>query len=540
MQVPERKLLFGILLFCAALAVLISIFSSGYFPVQADETDLAWVGKEVASGRIPYGDFFSFVPPATLYGVGAFFRFFGASLANLRFLAIGTTLLIVLFLYLLMLSCHLKAGWAAAAAFTIPSIYLPFWPVPSHHLFAIAFGLAALLAVWPEESKPLRWFLGGALIGLSGMSLQAEGLFFTLYLGARLLTGTYSKKTRSGVAALLGISLPVGVFSLLPFLSRSLGWAYYDLVTWPATYYKQAGGFNDVNPFHFLWRRLATTFPHNWHPASAAPMLLLLTAYSLPLLALIMPALSRDWRLGKRRPSRQWILTSTGIFLIFALYLKGRSDWTHMVFLTPMLLLLVVQAIDWERERLRPRLVKVWLVVALAISLARWPMLWVHSPPLLQRVADTDKIMRRRGVAAVVDLLPGVKKNRLPVLYLGKAGSALYFYWAPDPPPLDWIMPPYARYNAPWEYLTLADFARKHHVPYIVIARGEYNAFTKEPSAISDLLNKSYTKLKDSPWGVIMKRRNKPVTSTDSETAFSSHGKKPRQPFSSEATLSTH
>ena len=61
----NRAWLWSIFVAVLSLVLLTALFSTGFFPVQSDETHLAWVGKQAANGLVPYGDFFSYFPPLT-------------------------------------------------------------------------------------------------------------------------------------------------------------------------------------------------------------------------------------------------------------------------------------------------------------------------------------------------------------------------------------------------------------------------------------------------------------------------------------------
>lgn len=504
----KRRILLGIFVAVASLAVLITLFSWFYFPVQADETDVAWVAKQVSVGRIPYADFFSFIPPGALYLLGSYFRLTGPSLGALRLLTILLLVIMTLILYLLFTRKGLHYGWAVPAALSVPCIYLPFWPVPSHHWFAMTFGLAALLALDRKGNKAIDWLVGGILVGMSGMCLQTEGLFFFLFCLPLLCFDSNGRKGQKALAYCAGTAFPALLFSLILLISGAFGWAVYDIIKWPARFYKQVGGFNDINPIIFIGNQMLALIPKSLTPGSLAPLFLFIVALMVPLSAVFLPAFSPDWFSPEgRKASARWITSSWGLFLVFAIYLRGRADWTHLCLWTPVLLLMTVRIIDWDSEKIRPALFKAWLVGVLIISSIRWPMVWVKEPPVIHKVMEVDAIYVRHGLPAILNEIPGAKERGEPIIYLGKAGSALYFYWAPIPPPLDWIMPPSSRYNSRWEYGMLSDFARKNRVPWIVIPVKYHKAFTEEPSAVSSLLKSDYTLFKQTGLSVIYKRK---------------------------------
>lgn len=501
--------LLGWLLFVAGLAIGISLFSYNFFPFQWDEMTLAWAGKQVALGRAPYGDFFTFLPPLMLYGLGSFFKIFGASLAGLRFLSILWVALEGVFLYGLLLRLKMPAGWAAAAALQVPALFVAYWPVPSHHYFAMGLALLALYAGFGCMEKPSRlgWFVTGILAAATGLTLQTEGVIVCLLIaGMVLLLSPAGLKDRKLLWGLLGLLVPFLVVGLPLLIEDSLGWAFYDLVVWPSRYYHQRGGFNDVNAFDFLGRLYASFLPHNLSALAILHFAELTTALALPLLCLLLVTLSPVWVQGFQAVPKRWVWAMLGLLLLVLVYLGGRSDWTHLAILAPLFIALAAFDIDWKLEKFRPGLFKVWIVLALVVAAVRWPVSWVRNPPLLSHVATADYQYQRHFVDPLLARLPGVKHEQLPVLHLPN-GASLYFYYAPDPPPLDWVMPPSSRCDAPWEYTKFAAFANSHNVPYIVINRSYARDFFRQSSAISRLLKDQYTPYRETPLGMIFKRK---------------------------------
>ena len=496
----------AILLAAIALPLLISVFSYGYFPVQADETNLAWVGKLIAMGRLPYRDFFSFIPPLTLYGLGAFFKAAGSSLANLRLLSISWLLLTTILCYGLCIRQGTPAKWACAAAFAIPAVYVPYWPVPSHHYLAMALGLSACLLVWSGRPATTRWLLGGALCGLSGLALQTEGVFFAGLLALKLLLDPSTDRRRSALAAVASLASPLALVALILVLNGTAGDAIRDLVLWPFRYYKQPGGFNDVHALRFLGGLLGSSWPATFSLPALAPVCLLIVALTLPVLALALASMGPLFEIRRGKKLLPALLPPSGVLLCLLLYVRGRADWVHLALWAPVFLLLAFTAIDWTKERGRPRAIKIWLVAVLLLSAVRWPLYWTRHPPSLRQVLKTDAEFRERTILPMLHSIPGLEGDGLPLLYLSPQGSGCYFFWAPDPPPVDWLLPPAARYNAPWEYERLARFMREHRIPVVVIPERYYGSFLTDPSPLRDELRRAYRPEAKTVWGIVLRR----------------------------------
>lgn len=510
-----RILLCGLLLALASAGMLVSVFSSrysqagpaGYSPVRSDETVLAWVSKETAAGRVPYRDFFTFIPPLTLYGLASFFKAAGASLGALRLLSVAWLLLVTLLVYALMVRWRVPPPWAAGAALSFPALYLPFWPVPSHHWFAAGFGLLALFVISGERTLARHWAAAGALAGLSGLCLQTEGAVVCGLLFLRWALQERAGRGRAALAAMGGVAAPLALFALILWLEGALPHAYACLVQWPARYYKQPGGFNDVNFAEFLSGHWLSSLPASPGLAGWLPALSLSLAYALPLLALASVAASGAWVSPDARPARPWLFSAGGLVLVGLAYLGGRQDWTHVLFWIPLLVPLALHNVAWDRERWRPAACKAWILLVFAMACVRWPALWIETPPRIGEILGVDELVRSRSVPALLPRLPGVLDHDLPVLYLSMHGSSLYFYWAPLPPPVDWLQPPSMRYNAPEDYERIARFAQEHRIPYILVSENEYRKFAEEPSAVAELLRTRYRPYQKSPWGIVLVRK---------------------------------
>jgi hypothetical protein len=490
------------------LVLLTALFSTGFFPVQSDETHLAWVGKQAANGLVPYGDFFSYFPPLTIYLVADAFKLFGTSLAVLRFLTILWLSGLSIALFHLLRRPGLSPGWSAGAALLYPALYLPYWPVPSHHWFALGFGLLALLAAVRalERGSAALWFVAGAFAALSGLCLQTDGALCCALLFLILLqVPDKDRRVRLGLWAAAGLALPLVAVALIVALQGSLDWAWYDLVVWPSRFYKRQGGFNDVDTVAFLRDMVLHRLPAGFSLKALAPLATLLAALALPVLALVLPAFSPAWTSGDRRLDGRWMWTLAAILLAIALYLRGRADWTHLICYLPFLLFALVHGIDWTEERWRPRVLKGWIAVGLVLSASQWPSVLLQHPPCFSNVANIDADFRAHGSPSLLSLFPEAIQERLPILYLPD-GSGLLFHWEPVPPPLDWLMLPSSGVDAPWEYETWARFADSHQVPFIIVREPFVKGFLTEPSPIADLLKNEYRPERQTPWGTIFVR----------------------------------
>lgn len=510
MAPQTRTSLWAALLGVASLAILLSAFSWRFMPVQSDEATVAWAGKQTALGRVPYADFFSFLPPLTVYGLGAFFKAFGASIGALRVLSIFWLTAMTLLYFAMLRRLGQGDGLAAALAFCIPSLIVPVWPVSSHHWLAAGFGLAALWTALDtyERGAPSGWALSGALCALTLLTLQTDGLFFAFACGLLLLLSPHSRRNRRCLLAWLGgLLAPLSVTTAVLAIQGNLSLMIHDVLVWPARYYKQSGGFNDVSLVRSVGETFGRTLPFSAHPTEILVFLASCATGALVVAPLASLAWSPRWLRARRRPSRIWAWIAACMLVMGALYLSGRPDWTHLVFWSPIALFLAAREINWKHERLRPRIAAVVIVIVASVGAFRWALTWTSAPPLLSGALDVDREVMAHSYPLVVRMVPRIAKELAPVLCLPD-GASLYFYWAPLPPPVDLILPVSDRANAPLDYGYFVAFARRERIPYILIRHSQTAAFLSEPSSIATLLRQDYHLAAALPLGDLFERND--------------------------------
>ena len=492
-------------------AVLISAFGITFFPVKSDELTVAWMAKQAAMGRVPYVDYFCFIPPLTLYGLAAFFKAFGATLAAFRLLSVLWLLMITLLLQRLLSRGGMAPSWAAGTALLFPALFVPFWPVPSHHWFALGVGLASMAvadSALASCSKPL-WFVSGLLAGCSGLCLQTEGALFCLLLaGTFLLLAPRPLDWKAALWTLGGVVLPLLIFAGMLAPQGALGDALYCLVVWPANYYKQPGGFNDLNILSSVGSELARRWPpsgeFNGIMGSASFLCALLAALWAP----VSLALSPAWTDGgtDHKPLCRWASGLLGLLATAVVFLGGRAEWVHLTLFIPLLVVLSAREVNWNRERFRPFLFKGLLSICLTVCAFRWMAFWAQSPPLMMDILRVDTLVRENSVPSILADLPRVDGQPPPVVFLPH-GADLYFYWAPIPPPLDWVEPPSFKYNAPGDYAALAVFLMRERIPFVLVQANTEDMFLGQASPLQSVLSSAYRPVRRGRLGLLLERK---------------------------------
>jgi len=507
----RKDWLWTTLLGALGAAVLISAFGASFFPVKSDELTVAWMAKQAAMGRVPYADFFCFIPPLTLYGLAAFFKTFGATLAVFRLLSVPWLLATTLLLQRLLRRGGMTPSWSTGTALLFPALFVPFWPVPSHHWFALGVGLASMAAAdraIAEESKAL-WFASGLLAGCSGLCLQTEGALFCLLLaGTFLLLAPRPLDRKAAVWALGGMALPLLIFAGVLAAQGALGNALYCLVVWPAKYYKQPGGFNDLNILSSVASEFARRWPAGGGFTGTMGFVSFLCALLVALWAPVSLAMSPAWATGTadNQARRRWTYGILGLLATLAAFLGGRAEWVHLTLFIPLLLVLCAREVDWKREHLRPLLFKGLLSVCLAACALRWIGVWVQKPPLLADILRVDTLVVENSVPSILAALPRVD-GRLPSVVFLPHGADLYFYWAPIPPPVDWVEPPSFRYNAPGDYAALASFLVRERIPFVLVQANTEAMFLGQVSPLQSVLSSAYRPVRRDRLGLLLERK---------------------------------
>lgn len=495
MNQRARRLL-GLLLAVLSLALLLSLFSWKTFPVQADETSVAWLAKQTAEGRVPYRDFFCFYPPLTTYGLAALLKAGGPPLAAFRLLCLFALLASTLLAYGLLLKRGWPAPWAAALAFQIPALLVPFWPVASHHWLSLTAGLCALALYERAERLPSwgRHLLAGFVAGLSALTLQSDGLFFSVLVFALALSAPapFSRERLRALGALaLGEASAAALAALFLLLQGTLGDACYNLIVWPARYYKQPGGFNDVKFPAALASEVASRVQGKPLLEAAAGLLPAAALLLLASWAILSVLCSRQWACPGHRLPRRWAASLAALLAALFLFLTGRPDWTHFAFSVPFFVASALAARRPEDSPGPSPVLRGLLVFLLLVALLRWPGALRQRPPLLGDLLSVDEKVQAHSTPRILAARPDIVAEKRAVVCLPR-GATLYLYWAPVPPPLDWVQPPSQKANAPWEYALLAAFLEEHRIPLVLIRRETVGGYLDEPSPLGRLLKEHY------------------------------------------------
>jgi 4-amino-4-deoxy-L-arabinose transferase-like glycosyltransferase len=485
----------------ACIPILISCLSFRFIGTPADETNIAWLGKQVAAGRIPYRDFFAYLPPAAPVLAAIPARLFGAGLVPLRLLAgifVGISTIV---LYYLAKWHGNRRAWSFAIALWLPLVLFPQWPVASHHWFAMCFALGAILCLAGRPMRSFQAALGAVLTGLGGLVNQAIGMV----LGVLLLIALFDRSVpgHARLAGLIGVMVPPAAFGIWLTAEGALQTGLQDFILFPMRHYRQQGGYNDV-PLNEFFSVLASKLSHSFvgsDPIAGAGIFLLVVT------AVLLVAWECVGSFRRRRAHRPMIVDTVALGLIGFGFSRARMDFLHLLLWTPLLLPIIARSAG-ANGRLQRALARVVLVAGLAVGLARIVPHWVSEPPSITRLLETDRRQANYVRSALLASLPGVLERNEAVVLLWWGASSVYLYWSPSYPPVDWIYAPSAGFTSLHDYARIVAFVESQRVPYLIVDRDMIDEFEAADTPIRDLLLKDFAYFLDTPYGAAYRRRN--------------------------------
>lgn len=327
----------GAVLAVAAPFVITSL-GFQFTSTPADETVMAWLGKRIVDGAVPYRDFFTFLPPGSPLTAALPAAIAAPGVGPLRFLTLALVLAATAALYVIARSRGARPIWASLTALSLPIVIFPFWPISTHQWLAISIALAGFAVLRLRTRTRAAAAVCGALVAWGAMIDQLVGGVTTIALLAVLVGGDVRPRTRA--AAGIAYLTVVGIAAAWLLANQALTTAFQHVVLWPLLHYKQPGGYNDseaVGGLAVAGSKLSS-LPMG-DALAAASLVVLLLAVAATLLVELRPGIGRGRRL-------EWsfdvLLASLGIAAFFV----GRTDFPHLIYWTPIALIVGARIVD--------------------------------------------------------------------------------------------------------------------------------------------------------------------------------------------------
>jgi hypothetical protein len=325
--------------FCACLYILpfMQLFMLG-----TDEGTLDYGAVRIIHGQVFARDFFEVIGPGTFYWLAAFFKVFGVSFLATRICLFFTSLGTALLMYLL-------ARRVCKRYQALPSVLLAggyfggIWPAISHHVDSNFFALLAVacLVLWQDRRSSSLLFAAGLFAAVTTCVLQPKGVLLFL---AFLVWLWALHRRRTAPLSALGV-IAGGYFGLLAFVllyfwsNGALSSLINANFVWPYHHYEGVNSVPYANGIFsnywdhwvipgrgFLWT----------YPMAAGLLIPVLFIAALPW---FLPALGARyrWNIAKSEILLYWL--SGGALWVAELH---RKDMTHLVFGSPLLIILCV------------------------------------------------------------------------------------------------------------------------------------------------------------------------------------------------------
>lgn len=428
--------------------------------LNADEGLLTYGAVRITQGQVFSRDFFEIVGPGTFYWLALFFKVLGVTFFAAHTCLFLTSLATALLIFTLSRricnqSQTLPSVIIAATSFRV------LWPTISHHVDSncVALLCVYLMIRWIDTRKrPILWAAGMAA-GATACFHLPKGLLLLFALLAWMFFQRDRRRMllRDALDLVSGFGFVVGLV-LLYFWSQHAAW---DLVNatllWPSQHY---GAVNTlpyahgmVSEYWDLWA--APAMGLQWTKVLASVLILpLLFIAALPVLLPFLGA--SDWN-GFRRPeiSLFWLC---GCAIWYSEF--HRKDITHLVFGSPVLVILSVYYLQRSRNRVMSVALQALTVTASALAMANLALVgFAHATPT--RVG-TVSLFRSDAVLAEMQL-------RIPAgeEVLVYPSNPEYYFLTQTINPIRYGGLMY-NYNSQAEFQKAVETLEQHKVRYVV------------------------------------------------------------------------
>lgn len=366
-----------------------------------DEGSVIYAAVRIVHGQVYARDFFEVMGPGTPYWLAGYFKLFGVSFLATRISLFLTSLGSGLLMYFLSSRVCERYKWLPCLLLASAG-FGAFWPGISYHVDGNFFALLSIACavLWQDKRWKVLLISAGVFAGLTTCFLQPKGILLLvamlIWLVAQRHGGAVSA---SAFGLVMGGYLSVAAIVVGYFWSQSaLGSLVYANVVWPSRNY---GTVNAV-PYgqgiiiwywdRYLTMRSAFIWPFSWAGVALAAILIapLIFIASLPAL---MP-LSALWAALAGRIKWRIVTQETVLYMLCgtALWLSEihRTDINHLVFGSPLLIILCIYFLDANRNWYSVNVLKLVMIVAVCLAVFN-----------LLGVLTAHSVMTRAGSVAV-------------------------------------------------------------------------------------------------------------------------------------------
>lgn len=410
------------------IAALIFATSAIYFScfynfgrLDPDEGIILQGAQRILQGQVLYRDFFSFLTPGSYYWFALFFRIFGSSILVARLVLLAEGALLSVFTYLL--SRRVCSRWTAFLASILVTmtglpdrfVVLHNWDSSLWACFALYFAILFL-----QRPKPIYLFATGWFTAMTCLFEQTKGagVLFGLGFGTLILMagdpGSLANAKRKFLTALVaGFAVPLLVTFAYFSIHRALPQLLADWF-WPVHHYAAV----NRAPYGFLNSARESLGPMQNEPWGWRLFTAIVTGpwSIIPTLPLISVVALIYWNQKKLRTksvqqTRAYfvVISAAVVGLLVTMLQAGRPDFSHLVYISPMLFVTLAWIMDGHMlpSFVRPALPLA--VFALVVSCLGFSLAFVAPPLTAEHVLQT-----RRGTLKGIhpdEILAYIRRN---------------------------------------------------------------------------------------------------------------------------------
>jgi 4-amino-4-deoxy-L-arabinose transferase-like glycosyltransferase len=362
---------------------------------------LVYGAVRIVHGQVFARDFFEVVGPGTFYWLALFFKLFGISFATTRICLFATSLGTALAMYFL--SRRLCRQYQALPCVILFAAYFGTgWPTISHHVDSNCFALlcVACITAWQGKPRNSLLFAAGALAGATTCFLQQKGvlLLFALLVWLWMQHRRRFTSLASLGAVAGGFASVLGLTIVYFWTRHALGDLAYANVVWPSQHYGAANAVPYAQGMiRDCWNHFVVAKPgFRWTIVTAT--VLITPFFFVAALPALLPALAVRYRSNPVTPeiALYWLCG-------WALWLGEihRKDIFHLVFGSPLLIILSIYYLEQYRARVTDLALQV-LVISAACLAAFNLFLVLSARPLATRVG-TIAVFKNLPALSVLD-----------------------------------------------------------------------------------------------------------------------------------------
>lgn len=431
------------------------------YMLGTDEGTLDYGAVRVVQGQVFARDFFEVIGPGTFYWLAAFYKLFGISFLATRICLFLTSVGTALLMYVL--SRRVCDRYEILPCILLASAYFGgLWPAISHHVDSNFFALLAVACIvfWQDKRRNGLLLAAGVLAGVTTAFLQPKGML--LFCAFALWVWIWCRRRATSLSSLGvivgGYFAAIGLMLLYFWSKGALSSLIYVNYVWPAQHYEA------VNTVPYA-NGVLTNYWNHWViaksgfrwtvPMAAVLIVPLLFIAALPGLLLTLGA-RHGWNLARPDVLLYWLSGA-------ALWLSElhRKDMTHLVFGSPLLIILCIHFLGGYRVKIATLTLQVFSISAVCLAVFNLLCLLLAAHPITTRVGSI-KTFRQVPVLAFLErhVAPGEEIFAYP--YCPK-----YYFLSSTTNPTPFSILIY-NYNTPSQFQEVTRILEQRKVKYVL------------------------------------------------------------------------